>query len=123
MVDVVSDIKDIWFIVLGLVTLVAWSVRLESIVKDNKLKLKELDRMIQEHIKANKTELGSAWHKIDTLRSDVSMSKRTTEVHAGMLKPENMERYHVEAATFKTATNFRLDSIEAMLTELRKGGM
>lgn len=47
MVDVVSDLKDIWFLVAGIVALVAWSVRLESLVKGLEQKLNVISGMMR----------------------------------------------------------------------------
>ena len=72
MSSIVAEIKDVWFMVLALVALVAWSVRLEALVKNLEQKLAVLSGMMR----PDKMEDRHTWQAeiskdVEYLRRDV----------------------------------------------------
>jgi hypothetical protein len=77
--DMVSELKDIWYLVLGLVALVAWSVRLEALVKGLEQKLNVISGMMR----PDKQEEHYTWKAhvekdVTQLQKDVTELRKNT---------------------------------------------
>lgn len=107
--DIVSDVKDIWYFMVPLVALVAWSVRLEAMTKSTCADTAHL-----------KTKLEEITTRLESLSDRLILTERATGIHSSMLKPENLEKHYVEATHFQTKTDFRLKALEAHVEALQR---
>lgn len=109
--ETVEDLKAIWFLVTGLVALVAWSVRLEARVSTTARDLNELKRNVDKQ-----------WKVLDQLQAQTAVHDRQLATLTAMMDPANVEQFHRSDERLKA----KVEGIEAHVKHLMakeyKGG-
>ena len=109
MVDLATELKSVWYLLIAIVSLALWLGRLHSMARQNNDVLKDI-----------KKQLNAAFRDIDQIKEDLPVMRSKLKVLGDMMKPENLEDFHKETATFREATR---KDIERLMDAARKAGV
>ncbi|MDB4725931.1 hypothetical protein OAF54_00750 [bacterium] len=109
MIDLATELKSVWYLIMGLIGLSVWLVRLEAISKQSA-------KIAEENRKA----IGAAFEKIDVINETLPVMKSKLNVHGDLLKPDKLAEHYTMTATFQAETK---KDLERLLEAARKAGV
>lgn len=86
----INDLKSLSYIILPLIALVAWSIRLEQLVKGHG---KQGD--------THKSHIATLFTKLDSAHSDLRVLSAKAEIHGSMMSPEKQQAFWTDMAGMK----------------------
>ena len=109
MVDLATELKSIWYLLIALVGIALWLGRLHSLAHSTHKTAKEINEA-----------LGAAFKKIDAINERLPVMQSKIGVMSDMLKPDKLAEFHTATATFQAETQ---KDIERLMDAAKKAGV
>jgi hypothetical protein len=93
MMEMASELKSIWYLVIAIITLVVWLVRRKA--------------------------SGASFDKIDAINETIPVMQSKISVHSDLLKPDKLAEHYTKSADFQARTEER---VQRLIEAARKSG-